>query len=865
MMFAFSKKNSLESNEMTTRLAKSPVWNEELAVKCNAVRKKWNIPEDEPLQKYWTGYMIQGSREEIENAIGNREDVRLMIVNNSASALIAGRPEACREIIKKLGNKPAMELPQRMIGHCPEVAPSVESIGQIHSTLEIPETEHRMYTTVTNTPLTGGTRMKDHAGKVYLNIADFPGIVNTIYKDGFDTFIELGAGNTRSMSVKQILGSPKNEQQHYVSVAIDREGKETWGQLMTMIAVLKSHQIPGVSISNIYHENLGKAPEKVNKLLRTIEVNGRFKGVSKAAVPEKTLAKVSQLGGTFAEPNKYKVVRSTKPFAASVSKASTFQQLRAQRGNPQENESRDENDQPKTVTDRELLKRHFLQLDTAFALPTVSGSGSKIVEPVTFSDLGDKRFMDCYGVCAPLYTGAMAKGIASADLVIAAGRRGLLGSLGAGGLPMDSVKKALDKIQTALPNGPFAVNLIHSPFDPNLERDCVDLLLERGVNVVEASAFMQLTYDVVRYRVAGLYLKNPGEGIRAQNIGIKNKVIAKISRTELAEMFIRPAPELWLSKLLQNKDITREQYEMAKLVPMSDDITVESDSGGHTDNRPLHVVFPIVLNLRNRLHKELQYPDVFRVRVGAAGGIGCPEAAAAAFNIGAAFVVTGTVNQLCRQSGTSDTVRKLLSTASYSDVTMAPAADMFEQGVELQVLKKGTMFPSRAKKLRELFVKYDSFDDMPGPELQRLEKRIFRKPISEVWQETTDFYVNRLKNPDKIARAETDGKLKMSLCMRWYLGLSSFWANNGIKERAIDYQVWCGPAIGSFNDFVRQSYLDVKHSSSNGQYPCVVQTNLQILTGACYLQRIHQAQSFRDVDIDLDKYDLRSYRPDAPL
>merc|ERR1719456_1264843 len=121
------------------------------------------------------------------------------------------------------------------------------------------------------------------------------------------------------------------------------------------------------------------------------------------------------------------------------------------------------------------------------------------------------------------------------------------------------------------------------------------------------------------------------------------------------------------------------------------------------------------------------------VRVGAGGGIGCPEAMAAVFAMGADFVVTGTINQMCRQSGTCDIVRKALSEATYSDVVMAPAADMFEAGVDLQVLKKGTMFPARAKKLYELFVQYPSLDALPAEQKQRLEKQLFRKTLEQVW------------------------------------------------------------------------------------------------------------------------------------
>jgi NAD(P)H-dependent flavin oxidoreductase YrpB (nitropropane dioxygenase family) len=48
-------------------------------------------------------------------------------------------------------------------------------------------------------------------------------------------------------------------------------------------------------------------------------------------------------------------------------------------------------------------------------------------------------------------------------------------------------------------------------------------------------------------------------------------------------------------------------------------------------------------------------------------------------------------------------VREMLAQAEQADVIMAPAADMFEMGVKLQVLKRGTMFAMRAAKLYELY------------------------------------------------------------------------------------------------------------------------------------------------------------------
>ena len=412
---------------------------------------------------------------------------------------------------------------------------------------------------------------------------------------------------------------------------------------------------------------------------------------------------------------------------------------------------------------------------------------------------------------------------------------------------------------------PYAVNLIHSPFDASLERGNVELFLRRGVRVVEASAFMNLTEHIVRYRVAGLE-RDPETGATIA----RNKVIFKLSRTELAEMAMRPPPQKLVARLLADGLVTAEQAALAETVPMADDVAVESDSGGHTDNRPLHVVFPLIKTMARRIAREcgLRVP----VRVGAGGGVGCPEAVCAAFSLGADFVVTGTVNQLSRQSGSCDYVRTALAKAAYSDVTMAPAADMFDQGVELQVLKRGTMFPARAKKLYELFKSYDSLDAVPEKVMRKLEKTTFRQPVAGVWAETKAFYLNRLKDPEKVARAERDPKTKMSMVFRWYLSKSSGWANRGDASRTADYQVWCGPCIGSFNEFIRGSYLD--HAVA-GQFPCVVETNLQLMRGGAYLQRLQylrhcvlqQQQQQGELDAagatseTLDADVVASYRP----
>lgn len=454
------------------------------------------------------------------------------------------------------------------------------------------------------------------------------------------------------------------------------------------------------------------------------------------------------------------------------------------------------------------------------------GNGLELIAyaPIaTAAHLGDPTFRQDYNLKYCYKAGAMANGIASADLVINLGKAGFLGSFGAAGLVPARVKQAIERIQAELPTQSYAFNLIHSPTEKALEERAVNLFLAHGVHVVEASAYLDLTAHIVHYRAAGLSQDAQG------NIIIKNKVIAKVSRKEVAGRFMSPAPLKYLDPLLKEGKITAEQYALAQKVAVADDITVEADSGGHTDNRPLIALFPTIIQLRDELQAKYQYAKT--IRVGAAGGISTPASALGAFMMGAAYVVTGSVNQACVESGTSDYVRELLSKVESTDVMMAPASDMFEMGVNLQVLKRGTLFGPRAKKLYELYKQYDGIDDIPAEERKKLEETVFKMPLETVWQQCIAFFEER--DPEQIERAKDNPHRKMALIFRWYLGLSSNWANAGIPERSSDYQIWCGPAMGAFNDWVRGTRLEV---AKNRVAADVAE---QIMTGAAYLYRIN--------------------------
>jgi trans-AT polyketide synthase, acyltransferase and oxidoreductase domains len=457
--------------------------------------------------------------------------------------------------------------------------------------------------------------------------------------------------------------------------------------------------------------------------------------------------------------------------------------------------------------------------------PQPAGAGLEVLgfaPALPLETLGDPSFCRTYGTRYAYYAGAMANGISSDTLVIALGKAGYMGSFGAGGLSSNRIDAAIQNIKTALPDGPFAFNLLYSPNEPALEQKAVELYLKHQIRVIEASAYLTMTAPLVQYRVAGLSQAQDGSVI------IGNRVIGKLSRLEMAHRFLDPAPADVLGRLVAEGQVTPQQAELALRVPMADDITVEADSGGHTDNRPLVCMLPAFIALRDQVQAERHYGQW--VRVGAGGGVGTPEAALAAFTLGAAYVVTGSVNQACVESGASEHTRTLLAQMDMSDVAMAPAGDMFEIGARVQVLKRGTMFAMRAQKLYELYSRYNAWEEIPVAEREKLEKTVFKRDFASIWTDTVTFFSER--DPRQVERGNANPKDKLALVFRWYLGLSSRWSVSGEKGREMDYQVWTGPAMGAFNQWVKGTILEAPQNRH------VVDVARHILTGCAVLSRL---------------------------
>ncbi|GGU43718.1 acyl-carrier-protein] S-malonyltransferase [Streptomyces albospinus] len=383
--------------------------------------------------------------------------------------------------------------------------------------------------------------------------------------------------------------------------------------------------------------------------------------------------------------------------------------------------------------------------------------------------LGSDTFRERYGLRHACLAGSMYGGVSGADLLVRLAKAGGMGFFGTGGLTLDEVAAGLDTIRADLgADGAYGANLLHQHADPEREMALVDLFLRTGVRTVEASGFLRITPALVKYRLSG------------------GRVLAKVSSTDMAAAFLAPAPRPLVQDLVDAGALTGQDAARYADLPLADDLCVETGSGWYDAAGSLTTLLPTVLRLRDAASGTGP-----RVHVGAAGGIGSPEAAAAAFLLGADFVLTGSINQCTPEAATSPAVKDLLQELDVHDVALAPAPEMFELGVRAQVVKRGVFLPARAGKLHELWRRHDSLADLDAPTRARIEERFLRGPL-----------------PAATTSAGGDPKRAMADAFRTYLDRGFRLAQRGEPGRTVDYLIYCGPAMGAFNSWVRGTVLE---------------------------------------------------------
>ena len=182
----------------------------------------------------------------------------------------------------------------------------------------------------------------------------------------------------------------------------------------------------------------------------------------------------------------------------------------------------------------------------------VSGRG------ITAQSLGSAEFKSAYGVKYAYASGAMYRGIASSQMVVRMAKAGMLSFLGTGGLPLTKIAEEIAAIQSQLKNGEaFGVNLLFQPSEPWIEEEQVDFYIKERIRCAEVSAYMQsLSAPLVKYRLSGAVRNGDG------TVTVPNKVLAKLSRPEVATAFLSPPPPALVAQLREQNKITAAEAEI---------------------------------------------------------------------------------------------------------------------------------------------------------------------------------------------------------------------------------------------------------------------------------------------------------------
>ncbi len=350
--------------------------------------------------------------------------------------------------------------------------------------------------------------------------------------------------------------------------------------------------------------------------------------------------------------------------------------------------------------------------------------------------LGDASFRAEHGVRFAYVSGAMANGIGSAEIVEAMGRAGMLGIYGAAG-PAAPGRRGGDRPprRVARPLDPLRLQPDPQPQRPRARSG-------RGRPLPPPGGPPGRGVGVPRPDPAGGPLPGPGDPPRRLGPGRgpepgDRQGLAGRGRVQVPRPAARPVPP--------RAGRPRRDHRRAGRAGRLDPDGRRPDRRGRLGRPHRQPAGDRPPADHARPPRPAPGPVPVRPprRVGAAGGISTPWSAASAFAMGASYVVVGSVNQACVESGTSDAVRKMLAQAQQADIAMAPAADMFEMGVKVQVLKRGTMFAMRAAKLLEYYRAYDSIEAIPAADRATLEKTYFKAPLESIWDQTRAYFLDR--------------------------------------------------------------------------------------------------------------------------
>lgn len=244
---------------MSKRLAASETFNRRLNGELLAPREHWGLDEakegidSKNGDKIWETYTIKATAEEVAAASEDEDRVYCTIINTPDSLLVAGFPEACERVIKKLGVR-AMPLDMPNAIHSPPAYLEYAHMEALY-TLDVSDRiDTKMYSSSCYLPVPQRTKaIANSIARCLCDPVDFPRLINTMYDKGARIFIEMGPGRSLSSWVDKTLKT--GEHKPHVSLPVNAKGTADELTFMRAIAKMVSHGVP-MDLAHVFHGSL---------------------------------------------------------------------------------------------------------------------------------------------------------------------------------------------------------------------------------------------------------------------------------------------------------------------------------------------------------------------------------------------------------------------------------------------------------------------------------------------------------------------------------------------------------------------------------------------------------------------------------
>ena len=211
----------------------------------------------------WESYHIKAGLSQVESIIEEFPSVYITIINTPESLVIAGVPEQCLALAKRL-NLRAIALNVHNIIHCELAKSEYENMLQLYSLPIKQKLSCQLFSSSCYLPIPITQKaIAVSISKCLTELVDFPRLINKIAASGETVFIEMGAGKSLSTWIERIL---KNSTQPITCLSVNQNKLDDHSAILKTIAALLSLGYP-IHLQPFFSGSLIRPVKKLSALV----------------------------------------------------------------------------------------------------------------------------------------------------------------------------------------------------------------------------------------------------------------------------------------------------------------------------------------------------------------------------------------------------------------------------------------------------------------------------------------------------------------------------------------------------------------------------------------------------------------------